>query len=58
MLLQIILTNTRANLSKEPPTVKPFVVLDRFSLPAKITEKRKKKKKKNARRVRLRRLED
>ena len=57
MLLQIILTNTRANLSKEPSTVKPFVVLNGFPLPAKIAEKRKKKKK-NARRVRLRRLED
>lgn len=33
--------------------VKPFVVLDGFSLPAKIVEK-----KKNARRVRLHRLED
>ena len=32
--------------------VKPFVVLDGFSLPAKIVEK------KNARRVRLHRLED
>ena len=34
--------------------VKPFVVLDGFSLPAKIVEK----KKKNARRARLHRLED
>lgn len=33
--------------------VKPFVVLDGFSLPAKIVEK-----KKNARRARLHRLED
>ena len=45
MLLQIILTNTRANLSKEPSTVKPFVVLNGFPLSAKIAEKRKKKKK-------------
>lgn len=34
-------------------SVKPFVVLDGFSLPAKIVGK-----KKNARRVRLHRLED